>query len=129
VRVDSGIAERSEVTVHYDPLLAKVVAFAETRDAAIARAAAALRAYPILGIRTNIAFLLAILAHPAFRAGEISTAFVDEHVEALLGSEAIPPEVEAAARAYRPSEGAVAATTDTGAATADPWSALTGWGR
>jgi acetyl-CoA carboxylase biotin carboxylase subunit len=141
VRVDSGIAEGSDVTVHYDPLLAKVVAFAETRDAAIARAAAALRAYPILGIRTNVAFLGAILAHPSFRAGEISTAFVDERLEELAGSDAVPPDVEAAARAYRPRDTTAVDVPTPGplgharpegraySAPPDPWTTLTAWGR
>ena len=59
VRIDSGVAEGDEVTVHYDPLLAKVIASAETRDLAIARLAAALRQFPVLGVRTNIPFLAA----------------------------------------------------------------------
>ncbi len=55
VRVDGGVAEGDEVSVHYDPLLAKVIAWAETRrDLAVARLIAALRAYPVLGIHTNI---------------------------------------------------------------------------
>jgi acetyl-CoA carboxylase biotin carboxylase subunit len=130
VRVDSGIADDSEVTVHYDPLLAKVVAFAETRDAAIARAMTALRGYPILGIRTNIAFLAAILAHPSFRAGEISTAFVEERIDELVGGDAIPPEVEAAARGYSAPIASEHTRPDGRAYTVtDPWTALTGWGR
>jgi acetyl/propionyl-CoA carboxylase alpha subunit len=139
IRVDSGIAEGGEVTVHYDPLLAKVIAFADTRDAAIARAVAALRAYPILGIRTNVAFLASILGHPSFGAGEISTAFVDERIDELLGGDAIPPEVEAAARAYSqnastPSHHArppklPAEAEGQAYAHADPWTTLTAWGR
>ena len=69
VRVDSGVAEGGEVPVHYDPMLAKVIALGENRDVAIARLVAALRDYPILGIRTNIPFLLRVLEHPRFRAG------------------------------------------------------------
>ena len=54
VRVDSGVAEGGEVSIYYDPMIAKVIATAETRDLAIARLAAALRAFPVLGVRTNI---------------------------------------------------------------------------
>ena len=77
VRIDSGIAEGAEVSVHYDPLLAKVIASAESRELARLRLIAALRDFPILGVRTNIPFLLGILDHPRFRAGDIDTAFLD----------------------------------------------------
>ncbi len=56
VRVDSGVREGDDISVHYDPLIAKVIAQAETRDLAIARLIAALRAFPVLGIITNIPF-------------------------------------------------------------------------
>ena len=69
IRVDAGVIEGSEVSVHYDPLLAKLIAWGETRDAARRRALAALRSYPILGIRTNIALLIELLEHPRFVAG------------------------------------------------------------
>ena len=75
VRVDSGFVEGSEISVHYDPLLAKVIASAETRDLTIARLVAALRGYPILGIRTNISYLLRILEHPQFQSGKVDTSF------------------------------------------------------
>ena len=83
MRIDSGIAEGAEVSVHYDPLLAKVIASAETRELARLRLIAALRAFPILGIRTNIPFLLRILEHPRFRAGDVDTAFLDDEVASL----------------------------------------------
>jgi 3-methylcrotonyl-CoA carboxylase alpha subunit len=117
------------VTVHYDPLLAKLVAFAETRDAAIARATTALQAYPILGIRTNVAFLAALVAHPSFRAGEVDTAFVDERIAELALSGPLPADVEAAARAYRPAGPAAVEPVAAVTAPADPWTTLTGWGR
>ncbi|MGH9329556.1 MAG: acetyl-CoA carboxylase biotin carboxylase subunit [Vicinamibacterales bacterium] len=129
LRVDSGIAEGSEVTVHYDPLLAKLIASAETRDAAIARATTALRAYPILGIRTNVAFLGAILAHQSFRTGTADTAFVDERLDDLIAGDAIPADVDAAARAYRRTGTAAVETVDAAPSPSDPWIALTGWGR
>src|SRR4029450_6183212 len=54
VRIDSGVVEGGSVPVHYDPLLAKVTVLAESRPTAIARMVAALRGFPILGIRTNL---------------------------------------------------------------------------
>ena len=81
VRIDSGVAEGAEVPVHYDPLLAKVIASAETRELARARLAAALRDFPILGIRTNVPFLLRILDDARFRAGDVDTTFLDSSMD------------------------------------------------
>jgi len=86
LRVDSGVAAGSEVSVYYDPLLAKVIAWAENRDLAIARLSAALGQFAIEGITTNIPFLQAILAHPSFRAGEIDTGFLDRESASLVAS-------------------------------------------
>jgi acetyl/propionyl-CoA carboxylase alpha subunit len=77
IRVDSGVVEGGEVSVYYDPMLAKLIVWAETRPAATARAIAALEQYPVLGIRTNIPFLLAILRHERFTAAAIDTGFLD----------------------------------------------------
>src|SRR5439155_452940 len=97
VRVDAGVAEGGEVTIHYDPMIAKVIATHETRALALARLTAALRAYPILGIRTNIPFLLSILEHPRFRAGEVDTGFLDGEGAGLVEAADIemPPFVRA----------------------------------
>jgi acetyl/propionyl-CoA carboxylase alpha subunit len=76
IRVDAGVVEGSEVSVFYDPLLAKVIVSAETRDQAIRRAATALRNFVILGIHTNIPYLLAVLDHPRFVKGDIDTGFL-----------------------------------------------------
>jgi acetyl/propionyl-CoA carboxylase alpha subunit len=116
VRVDSGVAEGSDVSVHYDPLLAKVIASAETRDYAIRRLMEALRTFPVLGIQTNIAFLLRALDHADFRAGRVDTGFLDRQVAALAGTHvAMPDFVRAAVAAHseEPPRGA--------AATWDPW--------
>jgi 3-methylcrotonyl-CoA carboxylase alpha subunit len=86
VRVDSGAAEGSEVSVYYDPMIAKVIATAETRDLAIGRLAAALRDFHIGGIRTNAAFLIAILESDAFRRGGVDTAFLDREGARLAES-------------------------------------------
>jgi acetyl-CoA carboxylase biotin carboxylase subunit len=93
VRIDAGIAEGTEVSVHYDPLLAKVIASAESRDLARLRLIAALRDFPILGVRTNIAFLLRILEHPRFRAGDVDTAFLDDEGSSL--AEPLPQDAPA----------------------------------
>ena len=129
IRIDAGVVEGSEVTVHYDPLLAKLVASGETRDAARRRALAALRGYPILGIRTNVPLLIDLLEHPRFISGAIDTGFLDtegDGIRARLSTDP-PPEVAAIAAACRATV-APAALTGRGPATegADPWTSLKG---
>jgi acetyl-CoA carboxylase biotin carboxylase subunit len=92
VRIDSGVAEDSEVTVYYDPLIAKVIATAESRPLAIGRLAAALRSFSIGGIRTNLPFLVRILEIDAFREARIDTGFLDREGAALAAS--LTPESE-----------------------------------
>src|SRR5471032_2215497 len=86
IRVDSGVVEGGEVSVHYDPMIAKVIATAETRTLAIARLCAALREFHIAGIKTNRTFLLAILESDAFRDGTIDTAFLDRESAAIAAT-------------------------------------------
>ncbi|MBX3027201.1 ATP-grasp domain-containing protein [bacterium] len=82
VRWDSGVERGSLVSVHYDPLLAKVIAHGPTRAVAIDRLIAALRGLAVGGVTTNRDFLLALLAHPELRAGAIDTHFIDRHLPA-----------------------------------------------
>jgi acetyl-CoA carboxylase biotin carboxylase subunit len=128
IRVDSGVVEGDSIGVNYDPLIAKLIGFAETRDLAIERTLAALRRYPILGIRTNLTFLTRLLQQDAFRAGCVDTGFVDAHVDALSASPQPTPEALAAAdAAVQPvARSGPAALTD---AAVDPWSHIRGWGR
>jgi acetyl/propionyl-CoA carboxylase alpha subunit len=106
-------------------MLAKLIAHGESRAAAIARATSALRSFPILGVRTNVAFLINVLRHPAFAAGDVHTGFVDEHLSSLLQAPPVPDVVSAAAsyaRAERHGRPAAAQMSD-------PWTSLQGWGR
>jgi 3-methylcrotonyl-CoA carboxylase alpha subunit len=127
IRIDSGIEEGTAVPVQYDPMLAKLIASGETRAAAIARAIAALRAFPVLGVRTNIPFLIKVLEHPAFAAGDVHTGFIDQYLEALLGAAAPSDLVLAAAAFARDTPPAAAGVPLT--AGSDPWIDLRGWGR
>jgi acetyl-CoA carboxylase biotin carboxylase subunit len=86
VRIDSGVTAGSEISVYYDPMIAKVIATAESRELAINRLIAALRAFRIGGVRTNIPFLIRILDLVAFRTGTIDTAFLDREGERLTAS-------------------------------------------
>jgi acetyl/propionyl-CoA carboxylase alpha subunit len=130
VRVDGGVAEGGEVSVHYDPMLAKVIASAETREAAIARAIEALRAYPVLGIRTNIPFLIRIIDHPRFRAGDVDTGFLDGAGGPLpdVTTEEPPAYVRAAVAMHREDAPSRSPAGDPECGRLrDPWATLRGW--
>jgi acetyl/propionyl-CoA carboxylase alpha subunit len=79
VRVDAGVEEGDEVGTSYDPLIAKLIAHGSTRDDALDRLAAALAETEVGGVVTNLPFLRWLVAHPALRAGETTTAFLTEH--------------------------------------------------
>jgi 3-methylcrotonyl-CoA carboxylase alpha subunit len=86
VRVDAGVAEGGEVSMFYDPMIAKVIAWDQTRTSAVARLANALETAEVAGVKTNLAFLIAALRHEAFIAGAIDTGFIDRHKESLIGA-------------------------------------------
>jgi len=92
IRVDAGIDAGSIVTIHYDNLLAKVISFGETREDARRTLVRGLNGYHIEGVTTNVNFTNAIVNHPAFMAGDLSTEFIEEHFEA--GQSKIPPDPE-----------------------------------
>jgi acetyl-CoA carboxylase biotin carboxylase subunit len=126
IRVDAGVAEGSRVGVTYDPLLAKLIAYGETRDAARLRAINALRSYPILGIRTNVPFLTRLLGHPDFANGRAHTGFVEDRLAELVTDD-IPAEALAAAVVTIPTE---QTTSSPGRGSSpDPWTTIERWGR
>ena len=86
LRLDSGVEDGSEVSVYYDPMLAKVIAWAETRGEAAAKLAAALAHARIHGPRTNRELLVRILRHPEFLAGDTDTHFLERHRPEALGA-------------------------------------------
>jgi acetyl-CoA carboxylase biotin carboxylase subunit len=78
VRIETGYAEGRDVTTHYDPMVAKVIVQAETREQAIHRLAEALGAFDIQGIKHNLPAVLAVLRSDAFRAGRVHTGLIPE---------------------------------------------------
>jgi acetyl-CoA carboxylase biotin carboxylase subunit len=126
IRVDSGVEEGAMIPVNYDPLLAKLTVFAETRADAIERGLAALRTFPVLGLRTNIPFLGRVLDHHEFRDGRLHTGFIEQHLVTLITSAVIPDEAVAAAAMVDPPSAAPAGSLSNGI---DPWTTLNGWGR
>ncbi len=105
VRTDSGVEEGGEISIYYDPMIAKLITHAETRAAAIDAQAQALDAFAIEGVRHNIPFLSALMEHPRWRRGELSTSLLAE--EFPDGYKPKPPEGDVARRCI-----AVAAAVD-----------------
>jgi propionyl-CoA carboxylase alpha chain len=106
VRNDTGVQEGGEISIYYDPMIAKLVTHAPSRAAAIEAQSHALDAFYIEGIRHNIPFLSALMSHPRWREGNLSTGFIAE--EFPTGFAARPPDGEVARRIA-----AVAAAIDT----------------
>ena len=92
LRLDSGVVDGGVVSTHYDPMLAKVIAWAPTRDEAARRLATALGNAQIHGLVTNRDLLVRVLRHPAFEAGDTDTAFFDTHDLAVLSEPLADPE-------------------------------------
>ena len=92
VRVESAVAEGDEIGTAYDPMIAKLIAHEATRDEALDRLAAALAETEVGGVTTNLPFLRWLVAHPALRAGETTTAFLVEHPP-LSAPAPLPPRV------------------------------------
>ncbi len=94
VRNDTGVTEGGEISIYYDPMVAKLVTHAPTRAQAIAAQSNALDAFVVDGIRHNIPFLAALMAHPRWQAGKLSTGFIAE--EFPDGFHGVEPSGEAA---------------------------------
>ncbi len=89
VRVDDGVYEGSEISMFYDPMIAKLVTYGDTREAAIDRQIVALDSFEIDGIGHNVDFLSALMQHPRFRSGELTTGFIaEEYPEGFHGAPA-----------------------------------------
>jgi len=133
IRVDSGVREGQTVTVHYDPMLAKLITHAPTRDEAIDRMLSALASYEILGVRHNIPFLRRLLARPEIRTHATHTRFIEEHLDEL--ARPAPPDVRQAAAALAAfvvstgagkvaADGPAAGAAGRGPVRPDPWQSL-----
>ena len=101
IRVDAGVREGDEVTIYYDPMIAKVIAWDETREGAAAMLANALARTEVAGVRTNAGFLVRALRQPDFVAGEIDTGFIERHrMELMPVRTGLPPEIPARAALF-----------------------------
>jgi acetyl/propionyl-CoA carboxylase alpha subunit len=124
VRVDSGVRQGDAISPHYDPMIAKLIVWGDDRPEAARRMQSALAETALLGVKTNLAFLERVLAHPAYLAGDTDTGFIERHRADLLPSEAqVPVEalVAAAARVFMDEQRSRAD------APASPWNDTGGW--
>jgi 3-methylcrotonyl-CoA carboxylase alpha subunit len=96
-RIDTGVEPGSEVTVHYDPMIAKIIAHAPSREQALTRLVQALDATRVEGVTTNRGFLARLAAHPAFVGGEVDTGFIARHEASLFETPAPDAGIVAAA--------------------------------
>jgi acetyl/propionyl-CoA carboxylase alpha subunit len=127
IRADSGVTQGSKVEVYYDPMLAKLSAHGRDRGEALARMGWALRHFVVLGVRTNIEFLHAVVTHPEFVAGRIDTHFLDRHKVATC-SDAPPPEaIMAAALAARDGSQLSRAEAAISPTNQSPWQTAGAW--
>jgi 3-methylcrotonyl-CoA carboxylase alpha subunit len=124
IRLDTGVREGDEVSVYYDPMIAKLVVWGSDRAEAARRMQEALAGTEILGVTTNLAFLERVVKHPAFLAGETDTAFIERHRADLLPAAGEAPAealVAAAARVFMDEQRAIASLP------ASPWNDTRGW--
>ena len=124
VRLDTGVREGDEVSVFYDPMIAKLIVWGDDRAEAARRMQSALAQTAILGVKTNLAFLERVVRHPAFLAGETDTGFIERHRADLLPPASdVPLEalVAAASRVFLDERRAIAD------APASPWNDTGGW--
>lgn len=80
IRVDSGVQSGDDITVYYDPMIAKIVAYGENRAYALRRLSKALQDTVVLGLTTNLAFLRDLIHHPDFVKGNLHTRFIEHHI-------------------------------------------------
>ena len=91
VRVDTGVVEGGDVSMFYDPMIAKLIVWDRDRAGAINRMVSALRDTEVVGPKTNIAFLAETVAHPEFRSAHVDTGFIDRHLTDLVPTHLMPP--------------------------------------
>jgi 3-methylcrotonyl-CoA carboxylase alpha subunit len=130
VRIDTGVRQGDAVSIHYDPMIAKLIVWDRDRDAALRRLQAALRATQVVGVTTNLDFLATVAAHPRFVAGAVDTGFIDRHRDQLVAPAAPVTDAVLALASLdvllrRRAEAARAAAA--GGDPTSPWHQTSGW--
>jgi len=128
IRVDSGVLEGVDVPIHYDPIMAKVIAHGQDRESARLRLIQALQQYIALGVPTSASFLRDVLASEPFRRGETFTDFIQTHFEGWQGEPDGLKEIALAAATVLPANGRGGAAEGLPVSgIASPWSTLGAW--
>ena len=91
IRVDAGVRTGDTVSMYYDPMIAKVIAWGPDRDAATDRLASALAGTEVVGLSANAGFLHSLVTHPRFRTADLHTRFIEERMEDFAPGDADPP--------------------------------------
>ncbi|WP_425062898.1 acetyl/propionyl/methylcrotonyl-CoA carboxylase subunit alpha [Pyruvatibacter mobilis] len=128
VRVDAGVREGDEISIYYDPMIAKLITWGDTRDNARRQMDAALRQVEVAGVRTNTSFLRRVIGHDVFAVGAMDTGFIDEHLDALVPAVAGAPDEVLLLGAIAVAQSRLAAS-QTGSASDpySPWNDVSGW--
>jgi propionyl-CoA carboxylase alpha chain/3-methylcrotonyl-CoA carboxylase alpha subunit/acetyl-CoA/propionyl-CoA carboxylase biotin carboxyl carrier protein len=124
LRFENALDQGQKVTADFDPMLAKLVVHGATRDDAVSRSIAALDGLALLGVRTNVDYLIRVLGHTAFRAGDLHTGFVIEHRETL---KPLPPEETVLAQVLAAAALGFRDFHDLAVGTPEPYAAIGGW--
>jgi acetyl-CoA carboxylase biotin carboxylase subunit len=133
VRVDDGVESGSEITPYYDPMLAKVITWGQDRGEAIRKMERALREMVVLGVTTNIPYLLAILGEAQFRAGNTTTQYLDKHMAGWSPTSVPDDDMLLAAAVFEALQGggkqarSLDVSTAGAEAESDPWHTLAAW--
>jgi 3-methylcrotonyl-CoA carboxylase alpha subunit len=129
-RVDTGVRQGDSVSIHYDPMIAKLIAWGEDRGDALRRMARMLEETRVAGLATNRDFLHAVVTHPSFGKGDVHTGFIAEHRAALLPAGDKLPDRVIAVAALREALVNAAETAARAASSGDrfsPWHRSDGW--
>jgi 3-methylcrotonyl-CoA carboxylase alpha subunit len=129
-RVDTGVRQGDTVTPFYDPMIAKIIAWGENRAAAVGRLRRALAETAVLGVGTNLEFMVRVAAHPEFVSGAVDTGFIERHRATLMPPRRPAPDTVLAAvalfRLLAREDAARAAASRSGDAFS-PWARVDGW--
>ncbi|WP_169293029.1 acetyl/propionyl/methylcrotonyl-CoA carboxylase subunit alpha [Advenella sp. EE-W14] len=129
VRVDGGVRQGDTISPFYDPMIAKLIVWADSREQAIARMQQALAQTRVVGVNTNVAFLGRLMQNSAFASADLDTGLIEKHSEQLLPApkQASIFTLASLTAAIMARQGQTGSTTNRYANKADPWSATDGW--
>ena len=114
IRTDTGVEQGGEVSIFYDPMIAKIIAYGDNRNIACVRLMRACKLAHVFPIKTNARFLVNCLAHKGFVSGDVSTHFITEHADVLMPTTSFETDKLAIARTLAPETGATAFTATDG---------------